>query len=95
MPWRRKLDELEDQIFSGKFVRSVTARIYHLRRDLLALKQAVTPLLDVSAHLSRMSSDLVRFDTQSLLQDVHDHVKRIADLMITCSSCRTRRWKAI
>ncbi len=34
-----ELDELEEQIFSGKFVRSVTARIYHLRRDLLAIKQ--------------------------------------------------------
>src|SRR5689334_17535959 len=26
-----ELDELEEQIFSGKFVRTVTARIYHLR----------------------------------------------------------------
>ena len=76
-----ELDELEDQIFSGKFVRSVTARIYHLRRDLLALKQAVTPLLDVSAHLSRMNSDLIPIDTRPYFQDVHDHVNRIADLI--------------
>lgn len=76
-----ELDELEEQIFSGKFVRSVTARIYHLRRDLLALKQAVTPLLDVSAHLSRMNSELIPTDTRPYFQDVHDHVKRIADLI--------------
>lgn len=76
-----ELDELEDQIFSGKFVRSVTARIYHLRRDLLALKQAVTPLLDVSAHLTRMSSNLIPLDTRPYFQDVHDHVNRIADLI--------------
>ena len=63
----KELDELEDQIFSGKFVRSVTARIYHLRRDLLAFKQAVIPLLDVTAQLSRMSSDLVPLDTRPLL----------------------------
>ncbi len=77
------LDELEENIFSGKFVRSVTARIYHLRRDLLAIKQAVTPLTDVSAHLTRMSSNLIPLDTRPYFQDVHDHVIRIADLIDT------------
>ncbi len=78
---QQELDELEDQIFSGKFVRSVTARIYHLRRDLLAIKQAVTPLLDVSSHLTRMSSAMLTTDTRPYFQDVHDHVIRIADLI--------------
>ena len=76
-----ELDELEEQIFSGTFVRSVTARLYHLRRDLLALKQAVTPLIDVSARLSRSTSDLIPPDTRPYFQDVHDHVVRIADLI--------------
>jgi magnesium transporter len=74
-----ELDELEEQIFSGTFVRSVTARLYHLRRDLLALKQAVTPLIDVSARLSRSTSDLIPTDTRPYFQDVHDHVVLIAD----------------
>lgn len=75
------LDELEEQIFSGKFVRSVTSRIYHLRRDLLSLKQAVTPLIDVSAQLTRMNSTLIPPDTQPYFQDVHDHVIRISELI--------------
>lgn len=73
----RELDELEDQIFSGKFVRSVTARLYHLRRDLLSLKQALTPLQDVSSYLLRMDSPLIPADTRPYFQDVHDHVIRI------------------
>ena len=76
-----ELDELEEHIFSGKYVRSVTSRIYHLRRDLLSLKQAVTPLLDVSSHLTRIDSDLIPADTRPYFQDVHDHVIRIADLI--------------
>lgn len=76
-----ELDELEEQILSGTFVRSFTARLYHLRRDLLALKQAVTPLIDVSARLSRSTSDLIPLDTRPYFQDVHDHVVRIADLI--------------
>ena len=76
-----ELDELEENIFSGKFVRSVTARIYHLRRDLLSLKQAVTPLIDVSSHLTRIDSHLIPPDTRPYFQDIHDHVNRIADLI--------------
>lgn len=76
-----ELDELEDEIFSGKFVRSVTGRLYHLRRDLLSLKQAVTPLMDVSSHLARCPSQLIPPETQPYFQDVHDHVMRIADLI--------------
>jgi len=76
-----ELDELETEIFSGKFVRTVTARLYHVRRDLLALKQAVTPLLEVSSRLSRINTPLIPQDTRPYFQDVHDHVVRIADLI--------------
>ena len=76
-----ELDELEDEIFSGKFVRSITARLYHLRRDLLSLKQAVTPLMEVSSRLARVNSNLIPADTRPYFQDVHDHVMRISDLI--------------
>lgn len=76
-----ELDQLQEQIFSGKLVVSVTARLYHLRRDLLSLKQGVTPLMEVSSRLSRITSFLIPPDTRPYFQDVHDHVMRIADLI--------------
>jgi magnesium transporter len=76
-----ELDLLEEQIFSGTFVRSITERLYHLRRDLLALKQAVAPLTEVSARLSRSTSNLIPPDTRPYFQDVHDHVVRITELI--------------
>lgn len=76
-----ELDELEEHIFSGKFVRSVTARIYHLRRDLLSLKQATTPLIDVSSHLMRIDSTLIPIESRPYFQDIHDHVIRIVELI--------------
>lgn len=75
----QELDELEVHIFDGSFVRNFTARLYHVRRDLLSLKQAVTPLMDVSAHLSRINSPLISPDTRPYFQDVHDHVIRIVE----------------
>jgi magnesium transporter len=76
---QKELDELEEQIFSGAFIRGFTTRLYHLRRDLIALKQAVTPLMDVSSRLARMNSPLILPDTQPYFQDVHDHVLRIVE----------------
>ncbi len=76
-----ELDELEEHIFSGKFVRSVTERIYHLRRDLLEIKQAITPLIEVSSQLVRTNSELIAVDARPYFQDVHDHVIRIADMI--------------
>lgn len=76
-----ELDKLEEQIFSGTFVRSFTTRLYHLRRDLLSLKQAVTPLIDVSSHLARTNYPMIPAETRPYFQDVHDHVIRIVELI--------------
>lgn len=75
-----ELDQLEEKIFCGTFERSVTERIYHLQRDLLAMKQAVVPLIDVSSQLSRSNSKLIPPDSQPYFQDVHDHVIRVANI---------------
>jgi magnesium transporter len=48
---------------------------------LLALKQAVTPLMDVSAQLSRLDTPLIPAETRPYFLDVHDHVMRIAGLI--------------
>lgn len=74
-----ELDELEEEIFSGKFIRSITSRLYHLRRDLLSLKQAIAPLKDVSLQLSRMNSSLIPPDSRPYFQDIHDHVLQIVE----------------
>ncbi|TWT75086.1 magnesium/cobalt transporter CorA [Allorhodopirellula solitaria] len=76
-----ELDELEEHIFSGESQRNVTARIYHLRRDLLAIMQAVSPLIDVSARLTRTNSNLISADARPYFQDIHDHVICIAGLL--------------
>ena len=41
----------------------------------------VTPLIDVSARLSRSTSDLIPPGTRPFFQDVNDHVVRIAELI--------------
>jgi magnesium transporter len=70
---------LEEQIFGRRIDPRTAARVYRLKRDLLALKRAATPLVGISAHLMRTHSPLVPADTAVLFGDVHDHVLRVAE----------------
>ena len=76
-----ELSELEDKIFSGRIDRDAAIRIYHLKRDLLALKRATTPLVSMSGHLMRTACPLVTPDTAVMFQDVNDHVLRIVEII--------------
>jgi len=44
--WRgASLEGLEEQIFGGTFTQETTERIYDLKRELVGLKPAVSPLI--------------------------------------------------
>ena len=72
-----ELEELEEQIFGGVFDRRTTERIYDLKRDLVAVKRAVSPLIDVCNRLMRFDVRLVPDDVRPYFRDVYDHVIRI------------------
>ncbi len=74
-------EELEDAIFGGTFNRDTTGRIYHMKRDLLALKRAVSPLIEVCTRLVRFDTPLVSEDTRLYVRDVLDHVMRINEMI--------------
>ena len=70
-------ETLEDQIFAEQCSRDTTRSIYHLKRDSVALKRALSPLLEVCNRLLKFDLDLVAPDTQPYFRDVHDHVMRL------------------
>jgi magnesium transporter len=72
-----ELSQLEDQIFGEQFEEKTTRRIYRLKRDLVALRRAVAPLVDVCNRLVRFDARLVPDDTRPYFRDVYDHVIRI------------------
>jgi magnesium transporter len=77
----QQLEELEDEIFSERFDRATTGRIYRLKRDLLSLKRAVSPLVDVCNRLMRFDLSMIPEDTRPYFRDVYDHVVRINELI--------------
>jgi magnesium transporter len=72
-----ELEALEDEIFARPSSRETTMRIYRLHRDLLEVKRAVSPLVDVSNRLMRAEMLLISEDVRPYFRDVHDHVLRI------------------
>lgn len=78
---QEQLDSLEERIFGEAFSRETTARIYELKRDLLDVKRAVSPLVDVCNRLIRFDIELIPDDTRPYFRDVYDHVVRINELV--------------
>jgi magnesium transporter len=69
--------ELEESILDGEMGGDSTARIYRLKRDLLALRGAVAPLVEVCNRLMRFENPLIPEETRPYFRDVYDHVVRL------------------
>jgi magnesium transporter len=78
-----ELEALEAEIFSEAFSRETTHRIYQLKRQLLDVKRAVSPLVDMCNRLMRFDLELIPEDTRPYFRDVYDHVIRINDMVDT------------
>jgi magnesium transporter len=76
-----QLSDLEEEIFGEQVHRDTTGRIYRLKRDLLALKRAVSPLVDVCSRLMRFDLNLIPEDTRPYFRDVYDHVVRVNEMI--------------
>ena len=78
-----KLAELEDNVFQQRFTRETTERIYQLKRDLLQVKRAIAPLVDVCNRLTRADVSLIPEDARVYFRDIYDHVIRINEMVDT------------
>ncbi len=76
-----KLEALEEAIFHERFSRETTERIYQLKRDLLEVKRAVSPLVDVCNRLVRADVALIPEDAQVYFRDVYDHAIRLNEMV--------------
>ena len=76
-----QLEKLEEEVFQDRFDRETTSRIYELKRELLGVKRAVSPLVDVCNQLMRFDLDLIPEKTKPYFRDVYDHVVRINEMV--------------
>ena len=77
-----QMDSLEDQIFAD-FQPESLEEIFRVKKELLLLRRAVTPLRDVFNTLLRREQPFFSRETHTYFQDVFDHLIRVADTIDT------------
>ncbi|HEX8357161.1 MAG TPA: magnesium/cobalt transporter CorA [Segetibacter sp.] len=77
----QELMSVEEKIFGEKPSRETTQRIYDLKRELLEVKRAISPLTDICSRLMRFDIKLIPDDTRPYFRDVYDHTLRINEML--------------
>jgi magnesium transporter len=72
-----ELETVEEQIFVKGSERTNIERLYQLKRKLLLLKHAVTPLMEATAKLYGGRVPRICANTEEYFRDVYDHLYRI------------------
>ncbi|HRH49469.1 MAG TPA: magnesium/cobalt transporter CorA [Panacibacter sp.] len=76
-----ELTTVEEKIFNEKPSRETTEQIYELKRELLEVKRAVSPLIDICNRLTRFDIKLIAEETQNYFRDIYDHAVRINEMV--------------
>jgi magnesium transporter len=74
----RDIRHVEGEVFSHSRV-NPAERIYKLKREVLELHDAVSPLLNPLDRLARGHHSLVADEVHPYFRDVHDHLLRVVD----------------
>lgn len=79
----QQLQTLEDAIFGQAFSRETPGQIYRLQGQLIQVKRAISPLIDICNRLTRADYQLIPAELQPYFRDVYDHVIRLNELVDT------------
>ena len=76
-----ELQKIEEKVFKDKPTRETTEDIYKLKREMLEVKRAVSPLIDICNRLMRYDIKLISTETQPYFRDIYDHAVRINEMV--------------
>jgi magnesium transporter len=74
-----EVEAIEDSVFSSPAAQVDVERLYTLRRDLLRIRNAVVPLVEVCRRLEHAEAVPIDPAMQPLFRDVTDHVLRVRE----------------
>jgi magnesium transporter len=74
--------EVESEVFSGER-KNPAERIYFLKRESIVFQQAVTPLLPAVDRLARASLPMIHDELRPYFRDIHDHLLRVVDPLVS------------
>jgi len=74
-----EVDEIEDRVLSKPMTGADIERLYMLRRDLLRLRNAADPLVEVCRRLTATELPQIRPAMHNLFRDVTDHIRTVQE----------------
>lgn len=76
-----ELTSIEDAIFASTSRRNTTERLYSLKRELIALRRAASPVAEVCNTLVHLAPTLISEDIRPYYRDIADHIVRMIESM--------------
>lgn len=71
------LADLEQNIFRDEFDRGAIEDLYQVKRQVLRLRNAVSPVEDMCGQLIRLHEELVPKELRAYFRDIEDHASRL------------------
>jgi len=79
MSMQEQFHSLESQLMSGeKAGRGVLERLYEMKRNLTALRDAAEPMQEITLNLIRLHPELSTKELKAYYRDIHDHAVRVS-----------------
>ncbi len=75
--FKQTLQQLEKDIFLPQYKRGTIKRLYELKRELITLRLASSPLQDIAQELSHGQDEFIHASIQPYFRDIADHCTRI------------------
>ena len=74
-----EVEGIEDTVLTGNPTQAQVTRLYQLRRDLLRLRNAAVPLVEVCRRLEQPGLPGIDSSLHPLFRDVSDHIRRVQE----------------
>ncbi len=74
-----KIEDLEDDLFTGITQEEIAQQIQDLKREILKIRRAIFPLREIISRLEKNDNNLVEEKTTHFFRDVYDHVIQVTE----------------
>ncbi len=74
-----KIEDFENEIFSGNATDDVSKNIQNLKREILKVRRAIFPLREVISRIEKNDSDLIKQKTITYYRDIYDHLIQVSE----------------
>ncbi|WP_397362363.1 magnesium/cobalt transporter CorA [Olleya sp. R77988] len=76
-----KIEDLEDDLFTGLTQEEIAQQIQNLKREVLKIRRAIFPLREIINRLEKNENGLIKEKTTHFFRDVYDHVIQVTETL--------------